>query len=244
MNEKDRKALVEETKALIDEVEAGQPEHAAWLAIQDRVQRLHAEVGSNRKVGKLIGKGETWVRDVLKWDARDRARPFGGAEKNAKRYEQQARKVLTDPAKRKAAIEEIAKADPEAIAEIAKDAIEAASDEDAREVANAALDRDIDASATKRKTRKKAKKVVNEVENPDDPNERERERFDRRVAIVNRALRDLFHEANETEWTDEDEEKLLERLASTEYLIDRVKLAITNVENVDWDEALAQLTAD
>jgi len=162
MNTKERNALVKETKALIKEVEAGQPEHAAWVAIQDRVRQLHAEVGSNRKVGKLIGKGETWVRDVLRWDARDRARPFGGEAKNALRYEQNertvARKVLTDPEKRKQAIELIAKDDPSVAAEIAKAAIEQTADEQAAtEVATEAFNRSAAIRQGGRKYPKKTK---------------------------------------------------------------------------------------
>lgn len=73
MNKREERALVSETKALIDEIEGGRFEKVAWIAVQDRVKRLRAagtpEERTQKSVAALLGKSTMWVRDVIRWDA-------------------------------------------------------------------------------------------------------------------------------------------------------------------------------
>ncbi len=100
MNREDR-ALVKETKALIKEVESGDTAHAAWVAIQDRVQQL-CEDRTQTAVGDLLGKGPDWVSTVVRWDSAAADLPFsaGARGRDYDRNARGARKVLTDPAQR------------------------------------------------------------------------------------------------------------------------------------------------
>lgn len=106
MNKQDA-ALVKETKALIKEVEAGDTEHAAWVAIQDRVKLL-AEDRTQTEVGKLLGKGRTWVNSMLTWDAPAGTTPHSAAARGTDKGDSaKAKKVLRDPEQRKKVIAEL-----------------------------------------------------------------------------------------------------------------------------------------
>src|SRR5262245_16315048 len=109
MNQREERALVKETKALIKEVEAGNTEHAAWVAIQDRVQRLK-EDRSQAEVAELLGKGRSWVQQVLRWDAARAASPHGEQARPGMRESTDkaaARKVLADPKTRQEVLENL-----------------------------------------------------------------------------------------------------------------------------------------
>ncbi len=129
MSETTTEALVEETKTLIAEVESGETAHAAWLAIQDRVKRLN-EGRTQVEVGKLIGRSGDWVGEIVRWEPNDRRpTPFGGDFRATKNRDVVgARSALRDPVKRKAAIEQLAKDDPDVVAAIAKEAIASTAD--------------------------------------------------------------------------------------------------------------------
>lgn len=93
--------LVEETKALIKEVEAGTTDRAAWIAIQDRVKRL-AKGRTQTEVGRLIGKDRRWVSELLAWVSAAADSPFSAAARgrDADRNARGARNVLVDPEQR------------------------------------------------------------------------------------------------------------------------------------------------
>lgn len=104
MNRTDN-ALVEETRALIQEVESGDTAHAAWVAIQDRVQRL-CEGRTQTEVASLVGKSQTWVSELLSWDYRDHDKPTPKAGPRKPEWNQAtAKKVLADPEQRTKVIE-------------------------------------------------------------------------------------------------------------------------------------------
>lgn len=119
MNKNDR-ALVAETKALINEVESGDTAHAAWVAIQDRVKRLY-EGRTQEEVGGLIDKSLYWVADVLKWKPEDPQgrTPFAGSRAERRPGEQKniAKKVLADPEQRRRVIADLPPAELEAVRE-------------------------------------------------------------------------------------------------------------------------------
>jgi len=97
--------LVEETKALIEQVESGDTAHAAWLAIRDRVKQLYAGRGrSQAEIGELLGKKPTWVNTLLRWDASVDSLPFSRPERDR------------EPARRERAAKQILAEQPEALA--------------------------------------------------------------------------------------------------------------------------------
>jgi len=65
-----------------------------------------------------------------------------------------------------------------------------------------------------------------------------------RLAKANRAIEDATRSAIEGEWTDEEAERLLERVARTEGLIDVLKMALHNTDDIDWDAELAGLVGE
>lgn len=102
----EERALVQETKALIKEVEAGDTDHAAWVAIQDRLKQL-ADGRSNREVGRLVGKSESWVQKTVTWNPYHGTLPQGGPRKLDSNERSSARKVLRDPARRQKVVESL-----------------------------------------------------------------------------------------------------------------------------------------
>ena len=112
--------LVEETKTLIEEVEAGNPDHAAWLAIRDRVEQL-AEDRTEDEVGELLSKSRRWVHDVLAWAHHDVPSPFAKPGRDRVNVKYGAKKALRDPEIRKQVIEALT---PEERVEVAKAAME------------------------------------------------------------------------------------------------------------------------
>ena len=80
--------LVEETKTLLEEVEAGNPDRAAWIAIQDRVRRICEALSSRLEASKRLGKSPSEISD-----------------------EAGARSPLRDPEKRKAVLEGLSDAE-------------------------------------------------------------------------------------------------------------------------------------
>jgi hypothetical protein len=99
--------LVEETKALIKEVEAGDTANAAWLAIQDRVRRI-SDGRTQRETGRLLSKSDTWVSTVLAWDFQDPKTPTPHAgPRGAQREASTAKKVLRDPEQRRQVIADL-----------------------------------------------------------------------------------------------------------------------------------------
>lgn len=109
MATKENGALVEETKALIREVEAGDTDRAAWIAIQDRIKRLY-EGRTQREVGELIGKHYRWVQNVLTWDAhRDVHSPHGGPVARERREKSVAKKALRNSESRKQVLADLSK---------------------------------------------------------------------------------------------------------------------------------------
>ena len=152
--------------------------------------------------------------------------------------------VLKDPEQRKAAIDALAKDDPSVVADIAKAAIDATSDKDAQEVSGHAIDRSIDASRKKRRDQKADREKKNEDSGEFDPNERERERVLRKLGTANIAISDAVRVALATPWNEADAEVIGEKLDKTDGLVARARLAITGQGDVDWDEALAELTAE
>jgi hypothetical protein len=105
-------ALVDETKALIREVEGGETVHAAWVAIQDRIKQLN-KVYSQREIAPKLGKSYTWVKDVLRWDPARHSgasSPFARDASSNRRdsvEQAEAKKVLRDPEKRAKVIESL-----------------------------------------------------------------------------------------------------------------------------------------
>ncbi len=114
MNKEDR-ALVKETKALIKEVESGDTTHAAWIAVQDRVQQLY-EGRTQTEVAELIGKSQSWTAKLLRWDYSHANSPPWGSGSN-KRSEVTA-KALSDPGKRRALASSLP---PEVLASVVAD---------------------------------------------------------------------------------------------------------------------------
>lgn len=118
MNER---ALVAETKVLIAEVEAGQTDRAAWIAIQDRVKLL-AEGRSQREVGDLIGRSHDWVGKVLRWDGRDHVHlPQGGRGQDIAQSKSRAKKALRDPKIRAEVFKDLDSTEIEEVIETAHD---------------------------------------------------------------------------------------------------------------------------
>lgn len=125
MNEQEYEALVEETRELIDDIEGGRPEHAGWVAIQDRVRRMQApgtaDERSKAQVAKDLRQSPTWVKDVLRWDRRTSdATPFSRGSRPGRREgveQAEAKKVLRDPESRAKVIESLT---PEERAEVAQ----------------------------------------------------------------------------------------------------------------------------
>lgn len=133
MNKQEERRLVAETKALIKEVEAGQTDRAAWIAIQDRVRELYLDeegrpFRTQVEVGELLGKKRDWISEVLAWDAEDLPTPFSHAanlrRQHLDRNERGAKTALRDPTSRAKVIAELEPAD---LARLAREAeIEAA----------------------------------------------------------------------------------------------------------------------
>ncbi len=128
------RALVTETKALIKEVESGDTAHAAWVAIQDRLQQLY-DGRSQQQVADLVERPKTWVRDVLNWDVRSATHtPFATNSPAGKRARQAsnraaAKKMMTDPVELPAVIEKLTE---EERLEVAKAAMEPAMRDERR----------------------------------------------------------------------------------------------------------------
>jgi hypothetical protein len=121
-------ALVEETKALIDEVESGATAHAAWVAIQDRVKQLY-EDHTQAEISELIGKNPSWVSDLIRWEPSSRPTPFGGDHRATKNRDTVgAKTALRDPDKRAKVLGELSAHDKAAVA------ADALADPDVRDV--------------------------------------------------------------------------------------------------------------
>jgi hypothetical protein len=94
--------LAARTRPLIADAERGQHEHGLWTAIADNVIAIQRATSgaSSREIGKLLGKSETWVRDVVAWrtSARGGASPFANAARADNRNSDagKARRVLRE----------------------------------------------------------------------------------------------------------------------------------------------------
>lgn len=120
MTKKTNGALVKETKALIKEVEAGNTDHAAWVAIQDRVKLLAAS-RTHRQVGASLDKDATWVTKVLQWRGDDHHHlPLGGPKQDVAQSKSRAKKALRDPEIRAKVIADLK---PEERAKVASEAV-------------------------------------------------------------------------------------------------------------------------
>ena len=97
-------ALVEETRALIREVESGETDRAAWIAIRDRVEELCRD-RTQAEVGGLLDKPPTWVSDMIGWSPGSRSTPFGGDYRgNLPSHRAAAKRLLRDPEQREKVI--------------------------------------------------------------------------------------------------------------------------------------------
>jgi hypothetical protein len=162
-----------------------------------------------------------------------------GSHATTAEVEEGARKALANPKQRKALIEKLA---PEDRAEIAKDVIAEVPDEKADEVALAAYNRDEQRRTDERKRRKTVEREVADAVGDEDPNEIHRRRYKRRFAEVKSSLYDLFTAARQAEWTEDEQDELIAELdEAIEYRVDRVRLALSNTADIDWDEAASEL---
>jgi len=213
------KSLAKETKTLIGEVEKGETAHAAWVAIQDRVQQLY-EGRNQREVAALVGKTHTWVADILHWDSGNSSfqTPFARDAKPGRREGVEragAKAVLRDPENRKAVLDELT------------------------EEERAAVVRDADESRARTHER------VTASERRED----ERKRSDHTQQFISagahlgeakRHLRLATEEGRDVEFPVEEQQLLAERLDEVRREADVAELAIAHTTEIDWDAEWAK----
>lgn len=165
-------ALVDETKALWAEVEAGNTDHAAWIAIQDRVRTLTQD-RSQAEAARLLGRDATSVGELLRWDRRSLT-PWSTDSKLGKSKQEisqrsAAKTIMRDPKQRSQVIKSLT---PDEIKSIAVEAVKAApeaaidaivhDDDLADDTLNAALDAQIakDKATSKRPKKPKTRSAL------------------------------------------------------------------------------------
>ena len=218
--EGDDRALVAETRALIEEVESGQTAHAAWVAIQDRVKRLY-EGRTQAEVGELIGKKATWVGAVLAWDPGrpelPHARKGAGVERGDKAA---AKKVLRDP-------------------EARSNVIESLSEEERLELAQAAMEPAMRTEGRRAKERRAVR------ESRPDRDRTHVELVSLQLDKADIEIIGAIHDARGTTWTAEGSALVENRLEITEARLNLLRAAVTpEGDEIDWDEALAKLETE
>lgn len=86
-------------------------------AAEEIVAAIEEDGMTKRAVARELGRGETWVRDLVKWHESARpGAPFGGEDRNRQKREGEVRTALKDPERRQRALSELPTAQVEAIA--------------------------------------------------------------------------------------------------------------------------------
>lgn len=106
---KEAKAVGAEVATMAGQIEGGESDRVAWVAIQDRVKRL-SEGRTQTEVGVLVGQKKSWVSSVVNWKSAAAESPFANKA-------QPARNAASDHAKAKRVLRENPEKIVEALAE-------------------------------------------------------------------------------------------------------------------------------
>jgi hypothetical protein len=201
---------------------------------------------SNQQIADRVapGKGEKWVRDLVRSYTSSSPETNGGKLKvdwargshaTTAEVEEGARKALADPKQRKTLIEKLA---PEDRAEIAKDVIESASDDERHEVTKAIYAKDDEVAEQARKDRRAR---ATEHGSKSSLVAVEYELLKRSLLKVDGDLKDLLRQLDGVDWPEKTQAAALERVGKTSELVGLLRLTIEGETEFDLDEAASSL---
>lgn len=218
MTDTQERALVDETKALIREVEAGETAHAAWIAIRDRVQRL-MESHTQPQVGALLDKSRSWVAKVLAWDVYSNTLPLQGPSQERARTKYHARQALQDPEQRREVIESLTEEDRLAIAH---DAMEPEARDDRR--------------------RQKERHAHQQDKDQPHPERTHLELIANRLSAAELGIMSAISAAKGTEWSAEGTAQVEALIDQTSMRLDLLRMAVRGDDGLEAE--LAQLVKE